>query len=170
MAYVQTEEGNVVGAVSSYRMAKKNAVKLNDTNLQMIIDINISDVYYKNDFYSLSLFYLNQAQAIGDKFWPDDLRVKNSIYYNKSEIFFRMNKVDSLAVYNEKLKKSKANTYKLYTYKNRTDCYLYLLRRNYKKASFIQCKMMEDINLRMKICKLFLMLTTRTDSRIRRNL
>jgi hypothetical protein len=144
LAYIQTEEGNVVGAVSSYRIAKKNAIKLNDTNLQMIIDINISDVYYKNDFYSLSLFYLNQAEAIGNRFWPDDLRVKNSIYYNKSENFYRMNMVDSLAVYNEKLKNSKANTYKLYTYKNRTDCYLFILRHDYKKAINLIYTMQND--------------------------
>src|SRR5258708_35359329 len=107
-------------------MANKDAIKLNDTNLQMIIDLNISDVYYKNNFYSQSLFYLDQAQAIGARFWPDDQRVKNIIYYNKSENFFRMNLPDSLMVYNEKLKKSKANTFKLYTYKNTTDYYFYL--------------------------------------------
>lgn len=134
LAYKQTEEGNVIGAVSSYRMAKKDAIKLNDTNLQMIIDINISDVYYKNNFFSKSLFFLNQAEILNAKFWPDDQRIKNIIYYNKSENFFRMNMPDSLQVYNEKLKKSKANTYKLYTYKNRTDYYLYLLRHDYKNA------------------------------------
>src|SRR5258708_36881471 len=31
LAYKQTEEGNVIGAVSSYRMAKKDAIKLDDT-------------------------------------------------------------------------------------------------------------------------------------------
>jgi hypothetical protein len=144
LANIQAEEGDVVGAVSSYRIAKKNAIKLNDTNLQMIIDIAISDVYYKNNIYSLSLFYLNQAEAIGNKFWPDDQRVKNSIYYNKSEIFFRMKMMDSLVAYNQKLKNSKANTYKLYTYKNRTDCYLYLLQHNYGKAINLIHKMRKD--------------------------
>ncbi|MFI5138784.1 MAG: hypothetical protein ACHQIM_13240, partial [Sphingobacteriales bacterium] len=99
LAFKQTEEGNVIGAVSSYRMAKKDAIKLNDTNLQMIIDINISDVYYKNNFYSKSLFFLNEAEALSAKFWPDDQRIKNIIYYNKSENFFRMNMPDSLLVY-----------------------------------------------------------------------
>ncbi|HEY8782811.1 MAG TPA: hypothetical protein VIM16_14395 [Mucilaginibacter sp.] len=134
LAGMQTEEGNVIGAVTSYRMANKDAIKLNDNNLQMIIDLNISDVYYKNYFYSQSLFYLDQAQATGARFWPDDQRVKNIIYYNKSENFFRMSKPDSLRVYNERLRQSKANTYKLYTYKNRTDYYLYLLHHEYKKA------------------------------------
>jgi hypothetical protein len=144
LAYKQTEEGNVIGAVSSYRMAKKDAIKSNDTNLQMIIDINISDVYYKNDFYGQSLFYLDQAEAIRAKFWPDDERIKNIINYNKSENFFRMNSPDSLKVYNEKLKKSKANTYKLYTYKNRTDYYLYLLHHDYKKAIDLIHAMQKD--------------------------
>jgi hypothetical protein len=144
LAYKQTEEGNVIGAVSSYRLAKKGAIKLHDTNLQMIIDINISDVYYKNDFYSQSLFYLDQAQAISIKYWPDDQRFGNIIYYNKSENFFRMGNLDSLKFYNEKLKNAKANTYKLYTFRNRTDYYLLLLRHNYKNAIDLIHKMKSD--------------------------
>jgi hypothetical protein len=134
LASVQTSEGNVIGAVTSYRMANKDAIRLDDTNLQMIIDISISDVYYRYGFYSQSLFYLDQAQAIGAKFWPDDQRVKNTIYYNKAENFFMMDRIDSLQFYNEKLKSSTANTYKLYTYKNRTDYYVSMLRRDYKGA------------------------------------
>jgi len=134
LAFKQTEEGNVIGAVSSYRMAKKDAIKLHDTNLQMIIDINISDVYYKNDFYSQSLFYLDQAEALRNEFWPGDQRIQNIIYYNKAENFFRMRNADSLKVYNQKLKASNAHTYKLYTYKNRTDYYLFMLHNDYKKA------------------------------------
>jgi hypothetical protein len=133
-AYKQTEEGNITGAVASYREANKEAIKLNDANLQLKIDINISDVFYKSNFYNQSLFYLNQAQGICNTYWPDDQRIKNVLYYNKSENFFRMGKADSLKVYNEKLKTTKANTYKLYTYKNRTDYYLYLLNHQYKKA------------------------------------
>jgi len=134
LAYAQTEEGNVIGAVSSYRIAKKEAIKLNDTNLQMVIDIDISDVFYKNNFYNQSLSYLNEALSLLTEFWPDDQRVKNVIYYNKAENFFRMEELDSLELYNEKLKTSKANTFKLYTYKKRTDYYLCLLDKDYKKA------------------------------------
>jgi len=134
LAFKQTEEGNVIGAVSSYRMAKKEAIKLGDVNLQMIIDVNVSDVFYKNNFYSQSLFYLDQAQAIATRFWPDDRRIKNVIYYNKAENFFRMKMPDSLLVYNEALQNSSANTYKLYTYKKRTDYYLLLLHHDYNRA------------------------------------
>jgi hypothetical protein len=144
LGYLQTEEGKVTAAVSTYRMAKKDAIKLNNTNLQMITDINISDVYCKNAFYDQSLLYLDQAQAIGSKYWPDDQRLKNVIYYNKSENFFRMNKPDSLQIYNQKLKVSKANTYKLYTYKNRTDYYLFLLHHNYKRAINLIHQMKSD--------------------------
>jgi K+-sensing histidine kinase KdpD len=41
---------------------------------------------------------------------------------------------DSLKVYNQKLKSSKANTYKLYTFKRRTDYYLLLLHNDFKNA------------------------------------
>jgi len=55
-----------------------------------------------------------------------------------------MNKPDSLQVYNQRLKVSKANTYKLYTYKNRTDYYLLLLHHNYKKAINLIHQMKSD--------------------------
>lgn len=134
LASIQTEEGNVIGAVTSYRMANKDAISLDDTNLEMIIEISISDVYYRYGFYNQSLFYLNQAETTVEHFWPDDQRIKNTIYYNKAENFFMMNKLDSLMFYNEKLKKSTAISYKLYTYKNRTDYYVYMLRHDYKRA------------------------------------
>jgi hypothetical protein len=134
LAYKQTEDGDVIGAVTSYRMAKKEAIKLGDANLQMIIDVNVSDVFYKNNFYSQSLFYLDQAQTIATQLWPNDRRIKNVIFYNKAENFFRMNMPDSLLVYNKALRNSSANTEKLYTYKKRTDYYLLLLHHDYNRA------------------------------------
>lgn len=134
LAYNQTEEGNVIGAVSSYRMAKKYAVKLNDVISQIVTDINISDVFYKNELYNQSLFYLQQASDLSDKYYPNDQRINNVIYYNKSESFFRLNKLDSLKIYNAKLRKSKAATNKIFTYQNRTGYYLFLLNHQYKQA------------------------------------
>ncbi len=133
LAYTQTSDGNVTGAVTSYRMAKKEAVLLKDPAKQLLIDINISDVYYKYNFYSQSLFYLNRAQAnTTDK--PENERIMAIINYNKCENFFRIGSIDSLRKYNTLLKQSKVKTDKIYTYINRTDYYLLLLKQDYKQA------------------------------------
>jgi tetratricopeptide (TPR) repeat protein len=64
LSFIRSGEGNTIGAVSGFRMAKKEAIALNDPYLQVVIDVNISDIYYRNNFYSQSLFYLDQAQSI----------------------------------------------------------------------------------------------------------
>jgi hypothetical protein len=143
LAFKQTENGNVIDAISSYRVAKQKAIKLNDTKLQMIADINISDVFYKNNFYNQSLFYLNQAQAISEQ-WSENVHVKNIIYYNKSENFFRMEEYDSLKLYHERLIKAKNDHNKLYTYQQRTAYYLLLLQHNYHDAINLINKLQKD--------------------------
>ena len=134
LAYRQTEAGNVVDAVSSYRLARKEAIKLNDAGLQMIADINLSDVFYKNDFYSQSLFYLNRAGAICNLFSPANDHVKMIICYNKAENFFRMKNTDSLKACITRLMKLKEQSPKSYTYRKRTSYYLYLLQQKYSAA------------------------------------
>ena len=144
LAYSQTEEGDVIGAVSSYRMAKKYAIKLKDIRSEIVTDINVSDVFYKNEFYKQSLFYLEQATRLNHKYSPADQRINNVIYYNKCESFFKLNQPDSLKLYNAKLKNSPANTNKLFTYQNRTDYYLYLLNHDYTHAIGIMRAMRPD--------------------------
>jgi len=141
LAFRQTEVGNATGAISSYRLAKKEAAKMDDNYMQLITDINISDVYYKNNFYSESLSYLDEAQAINTYPFKNDKRIKaNSerleviIDYNKCENFFRMDQPDSLKKYNAKLNRLKINSRKLFTYKNRTSYYVFLLDRDYKNS------------------------------------
>ena len=64
LAFLQTYHGNTIEAVSSFRMAKKEANTLNDPYLQVLINVNISDIYDKNHLFSQSLAYLNQAMAL----------------------------------------------------------------------------------------------------------
>jgi hypothetical protein len=134
LARTQTDEGNVIGAVSSFGMAENDAVKLNDADLQVETDLNISNVFHTYGFYSQSLFYLAQAQAIVSRFRPKDQRIKDIIYYSNAEIFFALNKKDSLAFYIEKLKSSNGKTINLFTYKNRAGYYLYMLQGDYRMA------------------------------------
>jgi hypothetical protein len=144
LAFIQTDEGNAIEAVTSYGLAKKEALKLNDPHLQIQINVNLSDVYYKNNFYNQSLFYLNAAEALNNKYSPDDVHISKIIYYNKAENFFRMNKPDSLKKYCDKLIGIKGNIYKLYTYQKRTEYYLYLLQYDFEKAIKLIKAMQKD--------------------------
>ncbi|MDV6213405.1 hypothetical protein R1T15_02815 [Mucilaginibacter sp. L3T2-6] len=134
LAFIQTDKGNAIDAVTSYGLAKKEAIKLNDPHLQSQLDVNLSDVYYKNNFYNQSLFYLDQAEELASRYEPGADDLKKIIYYNKAENFFRMNKPDSLKLYHDKLMGIKGNLYKLYTYQKRTGYYLEILKYNFKHA------------------------------------
>lgn len=141
LAYRQTEAGFPTGAISSYRLAKKEAEKMDDGYMQLIIDNNISDVYSKNNYYSQALSYLDQAESIISLFTKKNKQIQTNapkleaiINYNKAEIFFRGNNPDSLKVYCDKLQKSNAHYYKLFTFQNRAISYLYLLKHEYLKA------------------------------------
>lgn len=131
LAFIQTEDGNAIGAISSFRAAKKQAVMLNDGYFQVVVDINISDIYYRYGFYRQSLYFLNQAQFIIAGRNVEQPRIKNIIYYNKCENYFRMGMLDSLKQYNNILKQSKDNLHNLYTYIKRTDYYISLLQHEY---------------------------------------
>jgi hypothetical protein len=134
LAFLQTDNGNAIGAVYSYWRAKKEVSLLNDPHLEVVMNINISDLYYKTSFYNQSLFYLDDAMKIIAEHKEKDNHLLTVIYYNKAENFFRMNNADSLRAYSLKLKQPDNNSYKLFTYRCRTDYYIQLLARNYKKA------------------------------------
>jgi len=148
LAFIQIDEGNSIGAISSYGLAKKETEKMDDFYLQEIVDINISDIYYRNGFYKQSLLYLDQAEALSAKYQADNQRVKNAIYFNKCESFFRMNKPDSLKKYNEIFRNSKIRTDNLYTFTNRTNYYLHLLQKDYKGAIALINVLQEDTSYR----------------------
>jgi hypothetical protein len=134
LAFIQTYEGNAIEAVSSFRTAKKEAIILNDAFLQVIVDINISDIYYRYNFHSQSLYYLRQARLTMATGQLNQPRLENIMTYNICENYFRMGQLDSLKKYNAMLRASKTKTYKLYTYVKRTDYYIDLLSHNYRAA------------------------------------
>jgi len=134
LAFLQTYQGSTIEAVSNFRMAKKEAIILNDANLQVVIDINISDIYFRNNFYYQSLFYLNQALSIINGQQLNQPLLKDLIYNNKAENYFRMNKIDSLEKYHGLLSDKKEGANGLYAYRKRSTYYLYLLQHDYKNA------------------------------------
>lgn len=136
--FIQTDQGNFIGAIYNYRLATKEIVKLKDkikdNRPQISLNINISDLYYKSGFYAESLNYLDKALVL----MADDDAYKGQIlsviYYNKCENYFRMNNIDSLNLYRKKLNDPINKNYKIFTYRRRTAYYLNLLKHNYNEA------------------------------------
>jgi len=150
LAFIQTYEGNAIEAISSFAGAQKQAVILNDAYLQVIVDVNISDIYYRYGFYSQSLYYLDEARAAMALNKIRKPRLANVILYNKSENYFRMNKLDSLEKYNSELISSKDKGYKLYTYVKRTNYYLHLLNHDYESAINLILSLQKDTSYKFE--------------------
>jgi tetratricopeptide (TPR) repeat protein len=134
LGFIQTYQGNITEAISSFRMAKKEAAILNDAYMQVIIDINISDIYYRINLYSQSLFYLNQAQLLMVAHHITVPKTRNAVINNIAECYFGMGDIDSLKKYNRLLNAAESGTFGLYTYQQRTDYYLELLQHHYPEA------------------------------------
>lgn len=134
LAFIQTDAGNAIDAIYSYSLAKNEVKELHDPFLEALLYVNISDIYYKSGLYSQSLFYLDEAQDLCDKYKLNSIIILRLINYNKAENYFRAGKYDSLSMYHEKLNLLKDQTNKLYTSQKRTGYYLLLLKRDYKAA------------------------------------
>lgn len=134
LAFIQTDKGNPIGAIYSYGLAQKQALKLNEPLLQVFLNINISDLYYKLNLYTQSLYYLNLAFHIKEENKIGDDRLYTIISYNKAENFFRMKNLDSLQRCHDDLMGPNNKSYKLFSYQYRTAYYISLLKHEYNKA------------------------------------
>lgn len=134
LAFIQTDVGDAIGAISSYRLAKREAINLADTRLQSIINLDISDIYFQYDFFYQALSYLNDAERIQKTYRPNDERLKGLIYNYKCDVFFKMNKLDSVRKYSVLLQKLRINNREHYTQLKRNDYYLCLLSGNSDRA------------------------------------
>jgi len=148
LAFTQTYAGNTIEAISSFREAKRQALLMDDSYYLAVVDINISDIYFRNNFYSQSIFYLNRVAAIVQTQMAKERQIVrqnllNLVYDNKAENYFRMNNIDSLAKYNGLLKKfNEAGVNDNYI--KRTDYFLSLLRRQYPEAVAAILKLQKD--------------------------
>lgn len=134
LAFLQTDEGNSIEAVNSYGFAKEEIKKVNDPYLEAVLNVNISDIYYKSGLYSQSLSYLNKAQNIIDDKKINRFNILTLITYNKAENYFRTGNYDSLKLCHQKLFGPRNQSYKLRTFQKRTAYYLSLLHHDYKGA------------------------------------
>ncbi|TDO20810.1 tetratricopeptide repeat protein [Pedobacter duraquae] len=103
LAYVQTDNGDYISAIHSYRLARKQADVLNDPRLQVSIDIGIADLYMHLQLYDQALTYLGQAQAYCNNH-PEESRPASYVISNKAEIYFKLGVKDSLDLYVNRFK------------------------------------------------------------------
>jgi len=134
LAFIQTDVGDAIGALSSYRLAKREATNLTDASLQVIINVDISDIYFKYNFFYQALSYLDEAEQIQRTYRPDDKYLKATILKYKCDVFFRMGKTDSLKKYNTLLKIQNAGGREYYSQLKRNDYYLCLLNGDFYKV------------------------------------
>lgn len=134
MAFIQNEHGNEIEAISDYRAAKKEATIVDDAYLQIVIDVNLSDIYYRNKMFNDALFYLSEAQSLISSNQVTMNRLENSVNNNKAEIYYQLKDVDSLKKYNRILHEAKAGSTGLYTFRKRTDYYLDMLQKKYPEV------------------------------------
>ncbi|MFD2872911.1 hypothetical protein ACFS5N_10565 [Mucilaginibacter ximonensis] len=134
LAFIQTLQGKTTEAINSFRLARHEAIQLNDPYLQVLIDINISDIYYQNKLHSQSLHFLDEAQRLLTDERLHEPNFVMMIRVNKAENYFQMRQVDSLAEYSRQLCAMRFKSDRLYTYQQRSLYTLQLLRGQYKQA------------------------------------
>ncbi|MCQ6958717.1 hypothetical protein [Mucilaginibacter aquariorum] len=127
LGFIQTMRGKIADAVNSFRLSRREAIQLNDAYLQVLVDINISDIYYRNHMHTQSLHFLNEATHLLVQHQIDEPRFKMMIYANKTENFFTMGVVDSLALYSRRLAAQRFPNDRLYTYQQRSSYEVQLL-------------------------------------------
>lgn len=134
LAFLQSLKGNMPEAVVSFRQAHKEAVLLDDAYLQVMADINISDIYYQNKLHKQSLLYLDQAEKLMWRQQITEPMFSMVVLVNKTENYFDLGEADSLAKYNRKLLGLKVSSERLYTYQQRSNYSLLLLLGYYNTA------------------------------------
>ncbi|MCD8739871.1 hypothetical protein LT679_04600 [Mucilaginibacter roseus] len=118
-AFIEAAIGNSAEAMVRYRLAQKQATLLNDIDRHIVLAINISDLYYKNNLFKQALQYLDQAQAMAGAQRSTNFQHENYIYFNKAEIYFRLNQLDSLNKYKELLATRDRKSAGIYEFRKR---------------------------------------------------
>lgn len=131
LAFIQNANGNEIEAISDFRAAKKEATIVDDAYLQIVIDVNLSDIYYRNKMFNNALFYLNEAQSLIASNQVTVQRMTNSVNYNLAEVYYQQKNFDSLKKYNKILHETKNGARGLHTFQKRTDYYLDMLQKKY---------------------------------------
>jgi len=134
LGFLQGHNGNLPEAVESFRLAKLQADQLADADLQTIISVDISDIYYRNGLYQQALVYLEQAQQLATGNKQLLAHTGPVIYGNKTDIYFHFGRIDSLEKYRRLLNTFSDSDPRLYTIRKRCEYYMAMLRKDYTGA------------------------------------
>ncbi len=134
LSFLQSLKGHLTEAVASFRQARLEAMTLNDAYLQVLVDINISDIYHRNKLYSQSLVYLEQAGQLMRRQRLNEPTFTMMILVNQAENYYSMGKADSLAKYSRLLQALQVASPRLYTFRQRSVYTRELLQGQYEVA------------------------------------
>jgi len=150
LAYVQTDQNNVVGAIHNYRQARKVAHELSDLELVFSTDIGISDIFTTIGLYQQGLIYLNSSQQQVEDPVNSTSPSRATIYLNKAEIFFRIDKLDSLVRYQKLYSKYGKKSDDVVRNLKRLDYYKLILSNQPQKAIVLIRDLLNTGNLYYK--------------------
>lgn len=134
LASTHAENGHPVQALSFFRLASNEAMTNHDRLATINIDIGLSDVLYKVHLYDEALFYLNEATELAEKEKETSASTLFAIYFNKADIFFQRNKVDSLEAYTKLVCQDKFNEPKNQKFILRAKYFVLVARKQYDLA------------------------------------
>jgi len=134
LAFIQALQGKTTEAINSFRLARREAIQLNDPYLQILVDINISDTYYQNKLHVQALHFLNEAQRLLISNQLNEPNFVMMIRVNKAENYYQMHQVDSLVAYSRQLNTLHFPSDRLYTYQQRSLYTVQMLRGDYQQV------------------------------------
>jgi hypothetical protein len=134
LGFLQSDSGNTTEAVYSYNVAGKHAIALGNATYQVTVDINLSDIFYRNGLYNQSLSSLRHAQNLVAKHGVTDQALINTMYNNIADNYFKLKNIDSVKRYNSLLRSTPDGAYNKYIFIKLTDYHLAMLRNDYTSA------------------------------------
>lgn len=133
-AFIEAAVGNSAEAMVRYRLAQKQASLLDDIDRHILLAINISDLYYKNNLFRQAIQYLDQAEAMAGARRSYNFQHENFIYFNKVEIYFKQNRLDSLRKYKDLLSKRDKKSAGIYEFKKRASYLWTIANKHHRRA------------------------------------
>ncbi|MFD2145786.1 tetratricopeptide repeat protein [Mucilaginibacter antarcticus] len=134
LGFLQSDIGNLTGAVYSYSMARRQAMALENGTYLATVNVNLSDIFYHNGFYSQALSYLRQAQRLVIGLSGTDQLLVNTVYSNIADNYFKLGNADSVQKYHNLLRSTPNSAFNKYIFLKLTNYQLTLLKHDYKAA------------------------------------
>lgn len=134
LAYTQVNNGNALGSVHSYQLARNKTEILDNKVYRLKNDVNLASLYMSLDLYTEAIFHLNEAENLISQVPDDDDLNKTYVYYNKGEVSFKLGQLDSLQFYADKLSRVNDAVLDVVRLRKRLTYFLLMLGHDYKQS------------------------------------